>query len=246
MKFTSIRADQVRSVQLELKPDTDEDIFTSPETFPKSMCGIMDLFNESLVSEFQKFNLSVAGGDFDGDTGFALEQMLVMMEDKMRGKRGLVRRTLGSVRSCNTMRCVVTPSSSVDRGAIFLNQKMFNSTRLMKMSPNGLFSSRPIKHGDYAFIGRPPSNNRGSMTAVRVYVNKDPGDFSMRVSISICDMNNMDYDGDECYLLFPCRDETETELARLYLEELMGAVAGLGWAYFEKYGHTSVPRRKTR
>jgi hypothetical protein len=63
------------------------------------MCGIMDLFNESLVSEFQKFNLSVAGGDFDGDPSAALEQMLVMMEDKMMGKRGLVSRTLGSVRS---------------------------------------------------------------------------------------------------------------------------------------------------
>jgi len=56
------------------------------------------------------------------------------------------------------------------------------------------------------------------MTAVRVYVNKDPEDFSMRAIISICDMNNMDYDGDECYLLFPCRDEVETELAQLYRE----------------------------
>ncbi|KAK5162655.1 uncharacterized protein LTR77_011261 [Saxophila tyrrhenica] len=134
--------------------------------------------------------------------------------ERIKGKNGILRKHCNSTRPTNSMRFVASPPPlDGEWGTIYLPKRLFTNGRFLYLNQDGSYGWTRIKDGDLVVLGRQPS--QGAMSAVPVKVRVTTNDeYSVRVPLETCNMNNTDFDGDELWQYKPMSRDAVAELDR--------------------------------
>ncbi len=156
--------------------------------------------DELRYSDAGMINTAVCAGDKDA------QDVMNYCYSRIKGNKGILRKMCNSTRPTNTMRCVESPmrpdpnDEMCDQlGYITMPNEFFDKGRFLFMSEDGRFETTTMKEGDLVMYGRCPS--QGIDSALPMKVKRAPeGEFSIRVPLDVCKLNNTDFDGDEAWL----------------------------------------------
>ncbi|KAI0011446.1 hypothetical protein F4779DRAFT_615687 [Xylariaceae sp. FL0662B] len=172
--------------------------------------------DELRFSDAGMINSGVCSGDKTA------EDVMKYCYDRIKGKRGILRRGCNSTRPTNTVRCVESPmkpdtseSMSNQLGFIAVPNEFFDKGRFLFMTSDGRFETARMKEGDLVAYGRCPSQGVDSALPMKVKRAED-GEFSTRVPLDVCNMNNTDFDGDEAWMFKMVTDDAISEMERAW------------------------------
>lgn len=114
-----------------------------------------------------------------------------------------MRKQCNSTRPTNTMRCVESPmkpnpnaSMSEQLGYITVPNEFFDKGKFLFMTEDGRLETTKMEEGDLVAYGRWPSQGVDSALPMKVR-RSQKNEFSIRVPLDVCKINNTDFDGDE-------------------------------------------------
>ncbi|KAM3497494.1 hypothetical protein MY10362_009155 [Beauveria mimosiformis] len=133
--------------------------------------------------------------------------------DKIATKNGILRKQNNGCRPLNSNRLVASPLEGirfgdvdmhemVPMGWVELPRRVMNRARYMYVAEDGKCSMRKIEEGECIVIGRCPSQGPESTVPVRVRP-APPGVNSIRTPLELCELTNLDFDGDEVWEWVP-------------------------------------------
>ncbi|KAM4067551.1 hypothetical protein HRG_001446 [Hirsutella rhossiliensis] len=156
--------------------------------------------DELRYSDAGMINTAVCAGDKTA------EDVMEYCFSRIKGKRGILRKMCNSTRPTNTMRCVESPMKpnpndpmSDQLGHIAMPNEFFDKGKFLFMTKDGRFEMTRMKEGDLVAYGRCPSQGVDSALPMKVRRTLE-GEFSTRVPLDVCKMNNTDFDGDEAWV----------------------------------------------
>ena len=118
---------------------------------------------------------------------------------RIGGKSGIARKGCNSARPTNTLRFVASPTDeNTDPEIVFLPVEVFQKGAFMFMNADGRFTTKKLVEGDVILVGRCPTTSKDNSIPV-VAMKGCEGEASARVAIDFCDLNNLDFDGDELW-----------------------------------------------
>lgn len=179
--------------------------------------------DELRYSDAAAMNNSICSGDKTA------EDIAEYCFNRIKGKKGILRKQCNSTRPTNTMRCVESPMwpnrdlpMSEQIGCVTLPTEFFDKGEFLFMNEDGRFEKAKMVEGDVVAYGRCPS--QGVDSALPMMVKRAAeGETSMRVPLDVCKMNNTDFDGDEAWMYKPGSPDAVTELnsawKRLWVDE---------------------------
>ncbi len=134
--------------------------------------------------------------------------------DRIKGKNGILRKHCNSTRPTNSMRFVASPPPlDGEWGTIYLPKRLFTNGRFLYLNQDGSYTWTRIKENDLVVLGRQPSQGAMSAVPVKVKITSN-NEYSVRVPLETCNMNNTDFDGDELWMYKPMSRDAVVELDR--------------------------------
>ena len=121
--------------------------------------------------------------------------------DRIKSKNGILRKHCNSTRPTNSMRLVASPSNG-DKGVIFLPNAVFEKGKFLFLNEDSEYETCSIREMDIVVLGRYPSQRAENALPMKV-MRTMSNDHSMRMPLNLCPRNNLDFDGDECWLYKP-------------------------------------------
>ena len=125
-------------------------------------------------------------------------------------KRGIARKICNGCRPVNSFRLVASPEK-VPKGYIVIPKRVMERARFMYVSQDGMCKMRKLTEGMVITMGRCPSQGADSAPPMRVVMGQEGVD-SVQVPIEVCRLTNLDFDGDEVYMVVPMSGASEREL----------------------------------
>lgn len=172
--------------------------------------------DELRYSDAGMVNSGVCSGDKTA------EDVMKYCYDRIKGKRGILRKQCNSTRPTNTMRCVESPMKpdpsapmSDQLGYISMPNEFFDKGVFLFMTEDGRFETVKMKEGDVVMYGRCPSQGVDSALPMKVRRARK-GEFSTRVPLDVCSMNNTDFDGDEAWILKMLSEDAKVEAEKAW------------------------------
>lgn len=129
-------------------------------------------------------------------------------------KHGLLRKSCNGCRPTNTVRLVASPlEGSV--GIIEVPQRVMDRGLFTYISENGMCSTRKMVDGEFVVVGRCPSQGPDSAIPMRVR-RGEHGVNSFRVCHELCGPTNLDFDGDELYMVVSASRSSQLEMQEMW------------------------------
>lgn len=133
---------------------------------------------------------------------------------RIRGKGGILTKQCNGTRPTNSMRFVASPSIGT-KGVVYLPHAVFKKGKFLFLTEDSRYETCSIVDGDVVVLGRCPS--QGSNSALPMIVRKsDTNHYSMKVPIDLCSLNNLDFDGDECWMYKPMTKDGIIEMEKAW------------------------------
>jgi hypothetical protein len=168
------------------------DVFMIPYGFAKG--------DETMYSDAAMVNKAVMSGEKG-----AVEVANFCFK-RIGGKSGIARKGCNSARPTNTLRFVASPThEGTDPEIVFLPTEVFEKGSFMFMNADGRFTTKALAEGDVILVGRCPTTSKDNSIPVVAMKGRE-GEASVRVAIDFCDLNNLDFDGDELWFYVPGSD----------------------------------------
>ena len=167
------------------------------------------------------------GGEIVSSDGSILNQAVINGEksaddvatycyDRIKGKKGLLRKSCNGCRPVNTCRLVISPGKLMP-GYIAIPKRVMERARFMYVSEDGRCKMRKMTVGMVITMGRCPSQGADSEPPMKI-VESGEDINSVRISPESCIPTNADFDGDEVFMIPPASAESEKELEALWYE----------------------------
>lgn len=147
-----------------------------------------------------------------------------MIEDMLRSKTDLMRKSYNSARPINSVRFVITPSA-MPANVVELPDAYVGKGIMIRRMRSGRFETMAPKKGMYAVFGRCPSTGPERALPARIVRGK-PGCSTGRLGLGVCKVNNADFDGDGAWGLLESSDDGAHQIRSCFEDPFPGDVIG--------------------
>lgn len=134
--------------------------------------------------------------------------------DRIKGKRGILRKSCNGCRPVNTFRLVASPMK-LPAGWIEIPPRVMRRGKFMYVTQDGRCRTRRLMDGMVIAMGRCPSQGADSALPMRITTGSEDV-YSVRIPAEVCKLTNADFDGDEMWMLPPMTEASSRELEQCW------------------------------